>query len=59
MILEAYQAYAKDNDYEYVSPDGSIIPMIRITKEKFFKYHFSYIRGLQDFVVTGVKHNDK
>lgn len=60
MILAAYRSYAKLHNYEYVdSEDGSIIPMVRINNDKFFKYHFTYIRGLQDFVVTGVKHNDK
>lgn len=59
MILEAYQQYAIKHDYTYIDPeDGTEIPMIRLNRAKFFKYHFSYIRGLQDFVVTGVKHND-
>lgn len=59
MILEAYRAYARKHNYEYVDPeDGTVVPMIRLNQAKFFKYHFSYIRGLQDFVVTGVKHND-
>lgn len=58
MILESYRAYAKENGYQYITEDGQVIPMLRLSTDKFFKYHFTYIRGLQDFVVTGVKHND-
>lgn len=61
MILEAYQQYAIKNNYQYQdpnNPDNGSYQMINLRRDKFFKYHFTYIRGLQDFVVTGVKHND-
>lgn len=57
MITECYRSYRKEH-FNYVDETGITTPMFNITDEDFVLMTFSYIRGLQDFVVTGVKHND-
>ena len=57
MILEAYTEYAKLHNYTYTIKDESF-SMVRLSRKKFFDYHSAYIRGLQDFVVSAIKHSD-
>ena len=57
MLLEAYSEYAKANNYCY-EVNNETVQMVRLNRKKFFDYHSAYIRGLQDFVVSAIKHSD-
>ena len=56
MIAQCYRAYHKEHGGTYV--DGKHIEeMYNISDVEFVRMCFAYVRALQDFVVTGVKHN--
>ena len=57
MLIETFREFRIANQGKY-EVNGKQINMPKISDADFKVMTFSYIRGLQDFVVTGVKHND-
>lgn len=57
MLIETFRAYRMQHQGKY-EINGKQINMPKISDDDFKVMTFSYIRGLQDFVVTGVKHLD-
>lgn len=59
MLLECYQQAYKDGEGKYqVNEKSDAKTMRRITEQEFREILFMYKQALQDFVVSGVKHND-
>lgn len=57
MILEAYEEFSRKNNFIYMV-NKEPVNMIRLNRSKFFEFHSAYIRGLQDYVVSAIKHAD-
>lgn len=57
MIAELYMKAYVDCKGVYKTPKFTM-NMLKVSKEDFKLLTFVYIQGLQDFVITGVKHND-
>lgn len=56
MLLEAYEEYSRKHNFVYMV-NKEPVNMIRLNRQKFFEFHSAYIRGLQDYVVSAIKHS--
>lgn len=57
MLVELYRKTRTDSNGSYVIGKNSI-DMFKISDKEAKEMNFTYIRGLQDFVVTAVKHTE-
>jgi hypothetical protein len=57
MLCELYMKACTQNKGKYQSKNH-VINMLKLTPDDFKVLTFCYVQGLQDFVITGVKHND-